>query len=129
MLRSNEAILSRRFRALEESESSLRREWRRLREELARAEAAFTERVGELRRWGWIPSTIPSCMYLLQGILRISHTLSTLRYKDKASFKLDLLQRQLDETVPSSEMEAAKREFEELTAKHRELLQVGSAAG
>ncbi len=50
LLRSNEKILSRRFRSVRESEASLRRERRRRRREAAEAEGAFAEKVGALQR-------------------------------------------------------------------------------
>lgn len=40
-----------------------------------------------------------------------------------ASFKIEALQRQLAESVPSAHLNAANREFADLTAKYRDLLQ------
>ena len=44
------------------------------------------------------------------------------RYKDTASHKIEVLQRQLAESVPATNLSAANREFADLTAKYRDLL-------
>ena len=45
------------------------------------------------------------------------------RYKDQTSFKLGALQKQVSESVPATHLEAANRQFSDLTAKYRDLLQ------
>ncbi|TRY62027.1 hypothetical protein TCAL_01502 [Tigriopus californicus] len=94
LLKSNEAIMIRRYKAMEESEDIHRKECTRLREDMVKAENAIIERVGLLQR-----------------------------YKDMASFKIEALQRQLAESVPSAHLDAANREFADVTAKYRDLLQ------
>ena len=46
-----------------------------------------------------------------------------IRYKDLASYKLSGLQQKLSESVPSSQMEVANRQYADLTAKYRDMLQ------
>ena len=45
------------------------------------------------------------------------------RYKEMASYKMESLQKSLSESVPASSLEEANREFADLTAKYRDLLQ------
>ena len=45
------------------------------------------------------------------------------RYKDQSSFKLAALQKQISESVPATHLESANRQFSDLTAKYRDLLQ------
>ena len=45
------------------------------------------------------------------------------RYKDLASYKLASLQQKLSDSVPSSQMEVANRQYADLTAKYRDMLQ------
>jgi centrosomal protein CEP290 len=45
------------------------------------------------------------------------------RYKEMASFKMESLQKSLAESVPGSSLEQANREFADLTAKYRDVLQ------
>jgi centrosomal protein CEP290 len=45
------------------------------------------------------------------------------RYKEMASFKMESLQKSLAESVPASSLEQANREFADLTAKYRDVLQ------
>ena len=40
-----------------------------------------------------------------------------------AAFKLEALQKQLSESVPAVQLESANRQFSDLTAKYRDLLQ------
>ena len=44
------------------------------------------------------------------------------RYKDMASFKIASLQKSLDESVPSSELDLQNKKYTELTEKYRDLL-------
>ena len=50
-------------------------------------------------------------------------SVSPSRYKDQSSFKLAALQKQVSESVPATHLEAANRQFSDLTAKYRDLLQ------
>ncbi len=50
LLRSNEFILLRRYRAVEESEARLRKDCKRLGEEVVAAENAIIEKMGLLQR-------------------------------------------------------------------------------
>ena len=49
--------------------------------------------------------------------------LTCFRYKEMASFKIESLQKSLAESVPASHLEEANREFADLTAKYRDLMQ------
>lgn len=51
LLKSNEAIMIRRYKAMEESEEIHRKECLRLREDMVKAENAIIERVGLLQRF------------------------------------------------------------------------------
>ncbi len=44
------------------------------------------------------------------------------RYKDMASFKIASLQKSLDESVPSAELDLQNKKYTELTEKYRDLL-------
>ena len=94
VLRVNEKSLARRYTAMQEVESSLRRENEKLKKDIVDMEGSVAARLGYLER-----------------------------YKEMAAYKMAVLQRSLDESSPSSELEAANREFSELTAKYRDLLQ------
>ena len=50
-LRSNEALMVRRYKAIEDSEMSARRECAKLREEVVRVENAVVEKIGVLQRY------------------------------------------------------------------------------
>ena len=43
--------------------------------------------------------------------------------KDMAAFKISALQKSLDNSVPSNELEAANKQYTELTEKYRDLLE------
>ena len=49
-LRSNEALMVRRYKAVEDSEMNSRKECIKLREEVVNIENAVTEKIGELQR-------------------------------------------------------------------------------
>ena len=49
-LRSNEALMVRRYKAVEDSEMGARRECVKLREEIVKVENAVMEKIGELQR-------------------------------------------------------------------------------
>ena len=94
VLRVNEKSLARRYTAMQEVESSLRRENEKLKRDIVDMEGSVEARLGYLER-----------------------------YKEMATYKMAVLQRSLDNSCPSSELEAANREFNELTAKYRDQLQ------
>ena len=45
------------------------------------------------------------------------------RYKEMATYKIDALQKSLAESIPSSTLDEANRQYTELTMKYRDLLQ------
>ncbi|XP_072045515.1 centrosomal protein of 290 kDa-like [Amphiura filiformis] len=94
VLRVNEKALTRRYTSSQEMEGTLRKEVNKLRNEMVQMETAITERLGYLQR-----------------------------HKEASQFKIAALQRALDESVPSAELEAANRQYNELAAKYRDLLQ------
>nr|DBA31038.1 TPA: hypothetical protein GDO54_006953 [Pyxicephalus adspersus] len=94
VLRVNEKSLTRRYTTLLEMEQYLRKENGKLRDEISDMEAAVGERIGYLQR-----------------------------YKEISAFKMAALQKALDDNVPSSELEKANKQYNELTAKYRDMLQ------
>ena len=94
VLRVNEKSLARRYTAMQEVENSLRRENEKLKRDILDMEGSVMARVGYLER-----------------------------YKETAGYKMAVLQRNLDESCPMTELEAVNREHNELTAKYRDLLQ------
>ncbi|XP_069830230.1 centrosomal protein of 290 kDa isoform X2 [Dendropsophus ebraccatus] len=94
VLRVNEKSLTRRYTTLLEMEQHLRKENDRLRIEISDMEAAVGERIGYLQR-----------------------------YKDIAAFKVASLQKALDDSIPLSELETANKQYNDLTAKYRDMLQ------
>ncbi|XP_018425714.1 PREDICTED: centrosomal protein of 290 kDa, partial [Nanorana parkeri] len=94
VLRVNEKSLTRRYTTLMEMEQHLRKENDKLRNEISDMEATVGERIGYLQR-----------------------------YKEIAAFKMGALQKALDDSVPFSELETANKQYNELTAKYRDMLQ------
>lgn len=94
VLRVNEKSLARRYTAMQEVENSMRRENEKLKRDILDMEGSVMTRVGYLER-----------------------------YKETAGYKMAVLQRSLDESCPMSELETVNREYNELTAKYRDLLQ------
>ncbi|XP_038636322.1 centrosomal protein of 290 kDa isoform X7 [Scyliorhinus canicula] len=94
VLRVNESSLTRRYTTLLEMEQHLRKENNKLKNEIIAMETAVGERIGYLQR-----------------------------FKDMASFKIAALQKALDESVPTSDLERANKQYNELSAKYRDLLQ------
>ncbi|CAI9583379.1 unnamed protein product, partial [Staurois parvus] len=88
VLRVNEKSLTRRYTTLLEMEQHLRKENSKLRDDISDMEVAVGERIGYLQR-----------------------------YKEIAAFKMAALQKALDYSVPSSELEMANKQYNELTAK------------
>lgn len=61
---------------------------------------------------------------LIKGTLVYIKTIVIfIRYKSMMSYKLDALQKQLSESVPVSQLEAANRQYADLTASYRDYLQ------
>ncbi|XP_059833638.1 centrosomal protein of 290 kDa isoform X2 [Hypanus sabinus] len=94
VLRVNESSLTRRYTTLLEMEQHLRKENNKLKNEMIAMEVAICERIGYLQR-----------------------------FKEMASFKIAALQKALDESVPLADLERANKQYNELTAKYRDLLQ------
>ena len=51
------------------------------------------------------------------------NTLNIFRHKEIATYKIDALQKNLTESIPSSTLDEANRQYTELTMKYRDLLQ------
>ncbi|KAI4894866.1 hypothetical protein NFI96_019180 [Prochilodus magdalenae] len=94
VLRVNEKSLTRRYTTLLEQEQHLRKENNKLKDDFVHMEAAVTERIGYLQR-----------------------------FKEMAAYKMTSLQKALDDSVPSSELERANKQYNDLTIKYRDLLQ------
>ncbi|NXY33837.1 CE290 protein, partial [Pomatorhinus ruficollis] len=94
VLRVNEKSLTRQCTTLLEMEQHLRKENEKLKGEITHMETAVTEKIGNLQR-----------------------------FKEMACFKIAALQKVLDSSVPLSELEAANKQYNALTAKYREMLQ------
>ena len=94
ILKSNEAILIRRFNAVVDNEEILKRENLKLKNEIMSMESEIKSKLGFLSR-----------------------------HKEMSSYKIEALQKSLNESVPMSELEAANRQYSELTEKYRDLLQ------
>lgn len=93
-LRSNEAIMTRRYKAVENQEKVLRSENIRLKTELIELENHATKTIGELKR-----------------------------SKEFNTFKIKSFQKCLEDTVPLSSIQSANRQYNEITAKYRDILQ------
>ncbi|KAF7656056.1 hypothetical protein LDENG_00046760 [Lucifuga dentata] len=94
VLQVNEKKLSRRYATVLEQQQHLRKETAKLREESSSMQAAVSQRIGYLQR-----------------------------YKEMAAYKLAALQKALDDSVPSSDLERANKQYTELTVKYRDMLQ------
>ncbi|XP_062402856.1 centrosomal protein of 290 kDa [Sardina pilchardus] len=94
VLRVNETSLTRYCTTLLELEQHLRKENNKLKDDFLKMEISVTERISYLQR-----------------------------YKDMAVFKMTTLQKALDKSVPSSELEKADKQYINLTVKYRDLLQ------
>ncbi|XP_065416205.1 centrosomal protein of 290 kDa isoform X4 [Chrysemys picta bellii] len=94
VLRVNERSLTRQYTTLLEMERHLRKENEKQKAELTSMETAVGEKIGHLQR-----------------------------FKEMASFKIAALQKGLDDSVPLSELELANKQYNELTAKYRDMLQ------
>ncbi|XP_039353022.1 centrosomal protein of 290 kDa isoform X3 [Mauremys reevesii] len=94
VLRVNERSLTRQYTTLLEMERHLRKENEKQKAELTSMETAVGGKIGHLQR-----------------------------FKEMASFKIAALQKGLDDSVPLSELELANKQYNELTAKYRDMLQ------
>ncbi|KAM6937006.1 centrosomal protein of 290 kDa [Xenentodon cancila] len=94
ILKVNEKKLERRYTTLLEQEQHLRRGNDKLRDEASNMQASVIQRMGFLQR-----------------------------YKEMAAYKMAALQKALDDSVPSSVLERANKQYTELTAKYRDVLQ------
>ncbi|XP_031725741.1 centrosomal protein of 290 kDa isoform X1 [Anarrhichthys ocellatus] len=94
VLKVNETKLTRRYVTLLEQEQHLRKENSKLRDESSLMQASVTQRIGYLQR-----------------------------YKEMAAYKIAALQKALDDSVPSSDLERANKQYTELTVKYRDMLQ------
>ncbi|KAH3726744.1 centrosomal protein of 290 kDa-like [Dreissena polymorpha] len=95
--RVNEKALTRRFQTLEEVDGHHRKEINRLKNEMVAMEQAVVERMGYLQR-----------------------------YKDMAAFKIAGLQKAMEESVPSSDLDLVNKKYHEATEKYRDLLEKGN---
>ncbi|KAM9376220.1 centrosomal protein of 290 kDa [Pholidichthys leucotaenia] len=94
VLKVNEKKLTRRYTTLLEQEQHLHKENGKLRDESSQMQITVTQRMGHLQR-----------------------------YKEMAAYKIAALQKALDDSVPSSDLEKANRQYTELTVKYRDVLQ------
>ncbi|KAL7058381.1 hypothetical protein AAHC03_016878 [Spirometra sp. Aus1] len=98
-LRINEGVMMRKYTSVSDQLVSLEKERNRLRNDLIHHESACMARVGYYSR-----------------------------LKELSAFQFDQLQKQLDGTVPIGELVELRRQFDELTAKYRELLELQGRA-
>ncbi|XP_042352849.1 centrosomal protein of 290 kDa [Plectropomus leopardus] len=94
LLKVNEKKLTRRYSTLLEQEQHLRKENSKLRDDSSHMQASVAQRIGYLQR-----------------------------YKEMAAYKIAALQKALDDSVPTSDLERANKQFTELTVKYRDMLQ------
>lgn len=97
VLRVNEKALIRRHNTMEETEGQLRKEIHRFKNEMASMETAVQERLGYLQR-----------------------------FKDMATFKVASLQKALDDSVPSTDLDLMNKRYHDLTEKYRDTLEKGN---
>lgn len=93
VIRSNERTLLRKCVALEELNSAITKENKKLQVQLVEAEIAVQQRFGYLER-----------------------------YKDLANFKISSMQLQLENCVPSSKLEKVNKEYNQLVENYRQIL-------
>nr|XP_020849162.1 centrosomal protein of 290 kDa [Phascolarctos cinereus] len=94
VLQVNEKSLIRQYTTLLEMERHLRKENSKQKNELIAMEAAVGDRIGHLQR-----------------------------FKEMTIFRIAALQKLIDNSVPLSELELANKQYNELTAKYRDMLQ------
>lgn len=93
LIRSNEKRLDRKCTALEELESNLMKDNKKIKVELIEMEIGVQQRLGYLER-----------------------------FKDMANYRINSLQKQLEESVSISKLDTVNREYTELVQKYRQLL-------
>ncbi|XP_054845400.1 centrosomal protein of 290 kDa [Eublepharis macularius] len=94
VLRVNERLMTRQYTTLLEMERHLRKQNEKMKTELTSIETTVREKFGHLQR-----------------------------FKEMATFKIAALQKVLDDSVPLNDLEMANKQYNELTAKYRDLLQ------
>uniref|UniRef100_A0A7N4NY10 Centrosomal protein of 290kDa coiled-coil region domain-containing protein n=1 Tax=Sarcophilus harrisii TaxID=9305 RepID=A0A7N4NY10_SARHA len=94
VLQVNEKSLIRKYTTLLEMERHLRKENNKQKNEFIAMEASVADRIGHLQR-----------------------------FKETTTFRIAALQKLLDNCVPLSELELANKQYNELTAKYRDMLQ------
>nr|XP_019934440.1 PREDICTED: centrosomal protein of 290 kDa isoform X1 [Paralichthys olivaceus] len=94
LLKVNEKKLTRRYTTLLEQEQHIRKENNKLRDDSIHMQVSVTQRIGYLQR-----------------------------YKEMAAYQIAALQKALDDSVPSSDLEKANKQYTELTVKYRDMLQ------
>ncbi|XP_047188971.1 centrosomal protein of 290 kDa isoform X2 [Scophthalmus maximus] len=94
VLKVNEKKLTRRYTTLLEQEQHLRRENANLRNDSGHMQASVRQKIGYLQR-----------------------------YKEMAAYQMAALQKALEDSVPSSDLEKANKQYTELTVKYRDILQ------
>lgn len=94
VLQVNEKSLIRQYTTLVEMERQLKKENEKQKNELISMEAEVAEKIGRLQR-----------------------------FKEMAIFKIAALQKVMDNSVSLSELELANKQYNELTAKYRDILQ------
>ena len=94
LVKANESTLIRRYKISEEINSSLTLGCSKLKDELNNLQCHYVKTIGELQR-----------------------------YKEMYCFKIESLQKSIEDSVPVSSLENANRQYNEITAKYRDLLQ------
>ncbi|KAL7982552.1 hypothetical protein Chor_010150 [Crotalus horridus] len=94
VLRVNERSMTRQYATLLEMERHLRKENEKMKTEMVSVEVTVREKIGFLQR-----------------------------FKEMATFKITALQKALDDSVPLNDLEMANKQYNELTAKYRDMLQ------
>ncbi|KAM3833500.1 centrosomal protein of 290 kDa isoform 2-T2 [Vipera latastei] len=94
VLRVNERSMTRKYATLLEMERHLRKENEKMKTEMISVEVTVREKIGSLQR-----------------------------FKEMATFKIAALQKALDDSVPLNDLEMANKQYNELTAKYRDMLQ------
>ncbi|XP_058045528.1 centrosomal protein of 290 kDa isoform X2 [Ahaetulla prasina] len=94
VLRVNERSITRQYTTLLEMERHLRKENEQLKTDMISMEVTVREKIGSLQR-----------------------------FKEMATFKIAALQKALDDSVPLNDLEMANKQYNELTAKYRDMLQ------
>ncbi|XP_060101141.1 centrosomal protein of 290 kDa [Heteronotia binoei] len=94
VLRVNERSMTRQYTTVLEMEKHLRKQNEKMKTELTSMETAVGEKIGCLQR-----------------------------FKEMATFKIAALQKALENSIPLDDLEMANKQYNELTAKYRDMLQ------